>query len=172
MQKRLKALEINKATLIQEYNEFLKDWFIEFGGKYYIPASYDEAMKLNEKVEKKEIECEDRLFTAILNYTQFFFAIRDFLKEKLSNKEKKKVNVWFSNRKNRISSHLKHNPLFDLKRNFIHKTKAENIITYKFDKSFHYKGQNEKQINAYDLCLEIHEDLKKYLKDNYSQILV
>jgi hypothetical protein len=176
---RIKALKFNLDELNEAYNLTTRDVVTETGMEYGKQYPYnEETLSIIRQQNKLKKEREERLHFKILNFTQVFYSIKEFLKKGYPEK-KQKVEDFFSDtelgnkaRKD-ISNDLKHNPENDLKYGFGQVGKEEirdgtkRIKKIYFKHSWFYRG-----IDSVEYCNNLYKELSNFIHVEFPNILI
>ncbi len=118
---RIKSLGINLNEINQAYKELTRDYVLDSGIEYEKEYPDNEATHaMFKRAEDLYQLRKDKLFTAVLNFTQTFYSLKDYLLKQSPDK-KIEIENFFSNEKQNsvsrksISNDLKHEPSADLK---------------------------------------------------------
>ncbi|HBL73962.1 MAG: hypothetical protein A2W90_12205 [Bacteroidetes bacterium GWF2_42_66] len=174
---RIKALKFNLDELNEAYNLTTRDVVTETGMEYGKQYLYnEETLSIIRKQDKLKKEREERLHFTILNFTQVFYSVKEYLKKGYPEK-RQKVEDFFSNiglgnkaRKD-ISNDLKHNPQNDIKYGFGEVGKEETkdgtkrITKIYFKHTWFYGG-----IDSVEYCNNLYKELSRFIHDEFPNI--
>lgn len=175
IEQRIKSLRFNIEDINSNYEATLKDAYLECGIEYGKSYPYnDETFKLMRKVDELEMFRRDRLFSAILNFTQTLYSLKEYLR-KVYPQKKDNIEAFFSNNELKviarkdISNDLKHNPDKDLKYGIdivgreivIENNKQVEKIELK--RTWFYSG-----IDSVDLCNHLFKDTLEFVEKSFS----
>lgn len=168
---RLKALGFNMNEIDLAYQDLIKDYVQEVGIVYdtWYPENGETENLFNKAEELYQLR-KDKLYTAVFNFTQTFYALKECLLSQSPN-EKDKIENFFSNEKKKsisrkdIANDLKHDPIKDLKfdsrvvkMEIIKEPNKETHISY-MRRSWFY-GEHE----TVEYCRELYNDLLNFMK--------
>ncbi len=173
---RLKTLKHNIDAVNECNNDTLKDTVLECGIGYHKKYPYnEETINLFNKHEALQKHREEKLFSSILNFTQTFYSIKEYLVKEYPSKEVI-IENFFSNEKvkmksrKEISNDLKHNPEKDLKfgigevsREIILEPK-KRIEKINMRKTWFYSG-----IDAVEYCNILFRELLELIEINFNE---
>lgn len=173
---RIRALKFNLDRLNLAYEESRRDSFTDVGMEYNKQYPYNEAQKLIKKQEELKKSREDVLFFTILNFTQVFYSIKEYLRMEYPSK-KDKIENFFSNKpvgfefkaRKDISNDLKHNPANDLKYGFGQIGKTETkiegstmfITTRSRETWFYY------ELDSVEHCNNLYNDVIQFMETEF-----
>lgn len=171
---RLKTLQFNLEDINTCYDNTLKDTFLEVGieiDKPYI-LNYETYKLFNKERELRKLY-KDKLFSSILNFTQTYYSLKEYLRKEFPQK-KDIIEDFFSNKKvnliarKDICNDLKHNPEKDLKYG-LEEVNRETIkepkqikINIEFRRTWFYSG-----IDSVEHCNTLFKDLLKFIEAHF-----
>lgn len=179
---RLKALRFNIEELNNWYNETQHDSFLECGIEYNKKYPYnEETLELFKKPELLDELKKDKLFCSILNFTQTYYSIKEYLCKEYPLK-KKIIEDFYSDKslgivkRKGISNDLKHNPQNDIVFKFgvvgrekrIEPGKTVEITHYK--NTWFYAGIDSVDL-CNNLCAELLEFIQEKIDENYEYLI-
>jgi hypothetical protein len=174
---RIKALKFNLDELNESYNLTARDVVIETGMEYGKQYPYnEETLAIIRKQDELKKMREERLHFTILNFTQVFYSVKEYLKKGYPEK-KQKVEDFFSNNelgikaRKDISNDLKHNPQNDIKYGFGQVGKEETkdgtkrITKIYFKHTWFYNG-----IDSVEYCNNLYKEFSRFIHDEFPNI--
>jgi hypothetical protein len=173
IEQRLKALKFNLDDLNNCYSETLKDSYIECGIEYNKKYPYNqETLDLIKQPEILNELRKDKLFCSILNFTQTYYSIKEYLRKEYPQ-NKKNIENFFSEKslgiitRKGISNDLKHNPQNDIVYKFGVVGKEKIIEPGKITEVTHFKHTwFYAGLDSVDLCNNLYIDLIKFIEEN------
>lgn len=174
IQQRLKSLRLNMNEINLAYKDLTRDYILDSGIEYdkQYPDN-KESQVLFQKAEDLFQSRKDKLFTAVFNFTQTFFSLKEYLIAQ-SPDRKNEIEDFFSNEKKNsisrksISNDLKHNPNEDLKFDArVVKTEIKNEpgrtthISYMRHSWFYGKFE------TVEYCQKLYKDLGIFMKQTF-----
>jgi len=175
---RLRALKFNLDQLNSAYDETTRDSVTDAGLEYGVEYPYnDDTFDMLDKPDKLRKSREDVIFFTILNFTQVFYSVKEYLKKEYPLK-KSEIENFFSSRhlnlkaRKEISNDLKHNPSADLKYQSgqigKEETKREGTTvttTVNYRRTWFYYG-----IDSVDYCNNLYSDLIDFLTKEFRNV--
>jgi hypothetical protein len=175
----LKVLQFDINDINLFYNDSLRDPYTDCGIEYNKPYPLnDETLNLEHKIQELKKLREDKLYCRIFNFTQTYYSIYQYLREKYSKnldlQRNKIIEDFFSNEKKRginrieICNELKHNPKKDLEYK-THLSKEEIVSNSTRQIIYTNRGQTwfYEHIDSVALCNDLYNELLIFLEKPY-----
>jgi hypothetical protein len=172
---RIFALKYNLDRLVEAYAHSRKDSLLEVGLNY--EKTYDdneEFQRLDKAYQDLVIYKENVLFTCVLNFSQSYYTIKEFIKNTYPHKTKVVEEFFSTPTKNnisrkKISNDLKHNPENDIKYDF-KEVKRETKYSYRKVNHIIYMKQSwfYGEFESVEYCQQLYKELIGFLKAEFN----
>ena len=168
---RIIALKLNLDEVQKASRDLRKDAYEELGIEYGKSYPDDESTRmLFEKIEILKNDRKEKLFTTILNFSQVFSSLKNYLAKQYPNKANE-FDLFFYKEMNKsisrmdLSNDLKHNPekdvIFDFRvtKTEIIKEPGKEIHRSFMSQSWFYKG-----VEVVEHCNNLYTDTMNFVK--------